>query len=384
MLIPSALLLVPTLALALPTLNSLDTTSSLQQVERNSSDNSTRFSFRDRIVPDQFSNVTFPSGPQVPPFNQSNAQPSTNESKNALSAPFTPDGGNIEQNPQSLQNEWLELALFDQIATSFSRRVFIQAGLTEADHDLIEYMAQQEVGHAVALTNMIGPDQAAKACTFQWPNFTDVQEALLFSQFVTRWGESGVLGFLPHLDSRPNAQILLQAITTESRQEMITRQLLGLSPMPVWFESGVPQAFQIFPDLFVVNQRFVPGGKPAVSTNRVLTSAGRNILVAWEEPGRSTGPNSSYTTNSTAGVPRFAAFVQQLNVTYVGLDNVNLTSRTASIRQPGNRIYGPNSAPIVNETTFLVLTDSNPFLTPYHLSLINRAVVAGPAMYIAG
>lgn len=34
---------------------------------------------------------------------------------------------------------------------------------------------------------------------------------------LTRWGESGVYGFLPHLDSRPSAQILLQSITTEVR-----------------------------------------------------------------------------------------------------------------------------------------------------------------------
>jgi hypothetical protein len=46
-----------------------------------------------------------------------------------------------------------------------------------------------------------------------------------------------VYGFLPHLDSRPSAQLLLQSITTEARQQMAYRQLAGAFPMPVWFET---------------------------------------------------------------------------------------------------------------------------------------------------
>ena len=50
---------------------------------------------------------------------------------------------------------------------------------------------------------------------------------------LTRWGESGVYGFLEHLDSRAAAEMLLQSITTEARQQMIFRQFSGLFPMPV-------------------------------------------------------------------------------------------------------------------------------------------------------
>lgn len=71
----------------------------------------------------------------------------------------------------------------------------------------------QEVGHALALTNILGADRAAKQCVYQYP-FTTVAEFVLFCQLLTRFGESGVYGFLPHLDSRPSAQILLQSITT--------------------------------------------------------------------------------------------------------------------------------------------------------------------------
>ena len=50
---------------------------------------------------------------------------------------------------------------------------------------------------------------------------------------LTRFGESGVYGFLEHLDSRAAAELLLQSITTEARQQMIFRQFEGLFPMPV-------------------------------------------------------------------------------------------------------------------------------------------------------
>ena len=54
-----------------------------------------------------------------------------------------------------------------------------------------------------------------------------------FSMKITRAGESGTFGFLEHLNSRASAQLLLESISTESRQEMVFRQLEGLFPMPV-------------------------------------------------------------------------------------------------------------------------------------------------------
>ena len=59
---------------------------------------------------------------------------------------------------------------------------------------------------------------------------------------LTRFGESGVYGFLEHLDSRAAATLLLDSITTEARQQMIFRQFEGLFPMPVWFETGISQS----------------------------------------------------------------------------------------------------------------------------------------------
>jgi hypothetical protein len=61
---------------------------------------------------------------------------------------------------------------------------------------------------------------------YQYP-FETVREWIDFSQKLTRWGESGVYGFLEHLDCRACAEILLQSITTEARQQMVFRQFEG-------------------------------------------------------------------------------------------------------------------------------------------------------------
>lgn len=57
-------------------------------------------------------------------------------------------------------------------------------------------------------------------------------------------GESGVYGFLSHLDSRPAATLLLQSITTEARQQMAFRQFSGALAMPLHFETGISQSMR--------------------------------------------------------------------------------------------------------------------------------------------
>jgi len=101
--------------------------------------------------------------------------------------------------------------------------------------EIIRFMAQQEEGHATLLTNMLG-ERAPVQCTYNYP-FTNVREFIQFNQILTRYGESGVWGFINHLDSREVGQLLAQSIATEARQQMIFRQLQGAFPMPVWFES---------------------------------------------------------------------------------------------------------------------------------------------------
>lgn len=300
-------------------------------------------------------------------------------------------------------------------------------------------MADQEIGHATLISNILGAE-APQQCNYNYP-FTNVREFVDFCQKLTRFGESGVYGFLGHLNSREAATLLLQSITTEARQQLIFRQFDGLFPMPVWFEVGVPQswawtllapyisscpanqtrlAWQNFPALWILNQpnpartnasagfnetlgagtntlnsTGITGSaacfnstdkasdcNPAITQNRSipLSYPGRVVNLTWEEPGKLVGPNNSYVTSSQAGAPAYVAWVSQLNVTYSPLTMITNTS--GSTIQPSVETFAGD--PAANGTLFIAITDSDPFLTPFNLSLINPHVVAGPALYQSG
>lgn len=66
-----------------------------------------------------------------------------------------------------LYQEWIELDLFHDILARFSVENFTAAGLTESDRFLIEFMADQETGHATLLSNLLGgPGGATPQCSF--------------------------------------------------------------------------------------------------------------------------------------------------------------------------------------------------------------------------
>ncbi|KAG8782148.1 hypothetical protein FRC12_021174 [Ceratobasidium sp. 428] len=307
----------------------------------------------------------------------------------------------------ALNQEWIELDLFRYGLKKFSDAEFEAAGLNADDRYLIEFMAEQEVGHARALGNLLGgPDNASKSCQYTYP-FDTVGEFVDFCQKLTRWGESGVYGFLPHLDSRPSAQILLQSITTEARQQMIFRQFEGLFPMAVWFETGITQSmawtllapylescpkenptikWRNFPALTITNNPngTDPNYKAAIANTRPkLSEPGRTVNFKWEDPGKKVGPkNFDYVTaTAVAGKAKYAAWISQYNVTYTKLDDVN--GNSASTKQPGALVYKDLGDPQVNDTMFIALVDTNIYLTPANLSLIDNHIVAGPAMYQA-
>ncbi|KAJ1326180.1 ferritin-like domain-containing protein [Microdochium nivale] len=393
--------------------------------------------------------VLAPSIPALPPLQQKFDYPADGQLHAPQPAPYTPNGGlgtngsapvyrvqsdfDYQSLALALYQEWIELDLFNHGLAIFSEEEFEAANLTAEDRYLIQFMAEQEVGHATILTNMLG-DQAPKQCTYDYP-FTTVREFIDFNQKLTRFGESGVYGFLEHLDSREAATILLQSITTEARQQMIFRQFNGQFPMPVWFETGIPQSWawtllapyisscpegqtrliwQNFPKLTVLNQPnaartdgsnvwndTIPGDalgtlssanisagescgescSPAVTHNRSmpLSYPGRQVFLSWDEPGQVIGPNNSYVTSTSAGAPKFAAWVSQLNVTYSPLEHV--VGNTAYTIQPNvSTIEGD---PAINGTMFLALTDLDLFVTPFNLSQINPHVRA-LSLYQAG
>jgi len=155
--------------------------------------------------------------------------------------------------------------------------------------------------------------------------------------------------------------------------------------MPVWFETGIPQSWawtllapyisecpanskrlvwQNFPGLNVLNQPNSarrnatqtgfnettgfgparPSTEPAedescVSTNTTgfscqaaisqnrsipLSYPGRKVFLEWENPGKAVGPNNSYITATSAGMPQFVLWVSQLNITYSPLTNISV------------------------------------------------------------
>ncbi|EMD37245.1 hypothetical protein CERSUDRAFT_135676 [Gelatoporia subvermispora B] len=314
-----------------------------------------------------------------------------------------------------LHQELIELDLFHNGLARFSEQEFADAGLTPEDMFLIEFMADQEVGHATMFTNMIEAAglNATKSCSYSYP-FQTVREFIDFCQKLTRFGESGTYGFIPHLDSQASASLITQAITTEARQQLIFRQFEGLFPMPEWFIPSITQSmqwtllapyitscpadsprveWQSFPALYIQNNpngTIIPAANgtfnnsiAAISTNRTALSTPGTILnLTWDSPGQSVGPNGSYSTNSTAGSPAFVAWISQLNTTYTPLTNIS--GNSGLTQQPGGNVFGNNSAPLINSTMFIAITDSDLFVTPYNLSQLNQHVVAGPAVYQSG
>lgn len=369
-------------------------------------------------------------------------------------APYTPAGGqgtngsapvyrvqsdfDYQSIALGLYQEYIELDLFHYGLATYSVADFEAAGLTAEDRFLLQFMANQEVGHATLLTNMLGSN-APKQCTYNYPSM-NVREYIDFSQKLTRWGESGVYGFLNHLDSREVGQLLLQSITTEARQQMIFRQFNGQFPMPVWFECGIPQSWawtllspyisscpsgqdqliwQNFPALHILNQpnaARINGSdvwnetrgdyantlstanisssdacvnattvgqncSPAITHNRTapLSYPGRQVFLQWDTPGKAIGPNNSYVTSTSASQPRFALWVSQLNATYSPL--LNVSGSSAYTIQPNVSTY--EGDPAINGTMFLALTDEDLYVTPFNLSSVNPHVYA-LALYQAG
>lgn len=370
--------------------------------------------------------------------------------------PYTPAGGlgmngsyplyhplsdfDYESLSLALYQELIELDLFHYGLAAFSVEDFEAAGLNAGDRFLIEFMADQEVGHATLIRNMLGVN-APQPCQYKYP-FTDVKGFVDFCQKLTRWGESGVYGFLEHLDSRASAQLLLQSITTEARQQMIFRQFDGLFPMPVWFEAGITQsmswtllapyivscpdmnlgsrklAWQNFPTLNVstpsviapLNTTEVYNAAITPATNRTtpISGPGRNVTFIYEAPGVALGPNNSYITAVGTSMPAaYVAWISQLNVTYSPF--ISSGNGTGYTIQPNGTTFPsyfgneplseitkdsgaqPNNDasanPAINGTMFVVLVDAaTPALnlTSFNLTYMNSHIVAGPAIYIAG
>ncbi|EJD42532.1 hypothetical protein AURDEDRAFT_126357 [Auricularia subglabra TFB-10046 SS5] len=306
-----------------------------------------------------------------------------------------------------LHQELIELDLFRFALQNFSAEEFNATGLGDSDRYLLEFMAEQEVGHATLIRNMIDLNTTAPYnCTYSYP-FTTVREFIDFSRLVTRFGESGTIGFLGHLDAQDSAALINDAIQTEGRQQMIFRQWQGLFPMPFWFTTSITQSMQwtllapyiatcpvdtprvnwtAFPTLNIQNNPSLLDFNQTSdvgSNETAIAGPGREVQLSWNAPGDSTGWNASYTTASRAtGAPQWVAWISQLNTTYTPLTDVD--GNTGKTVQPGGGVYGEGTAPLLNGTVFIAITDADVYVTPYNLSEIEAHIIAGPALYNVG
>jgi len=309
----------------------------------------------------------------------------------------------------ALNVEHLEYDLFGYGLGLFSEQDFINANLTADDRALIQFFQQQEVGHELLVAGLMGrPDLANSRCTYSYPNFTSILDWINFNQMITRGGESGVHGFLPHLNDRSSAGPLMEAITTEGRQQYTFRQLSGLFPITVWFETAITQSmtwtllaphikscpsknptvlWNNFPGLNITNNPAPPGLSNAVAhVTGPLTAPGRVLNLTWESPGKKVGPDLAYTTRSGAGAPKYVAWISQLGLNYTTLENIS--GNSGSTVQPGGDLWFNHTQytgdPAINGTMFVLITDGNPSLSLFNLTAIEPHIVAGPAVYQSG
>ncbi|PPQ72995.1 hypothetical protein CVT26_014511 [Gymnopilus dilepis] len=252
-----------------------------------------------------------------------------------------------------VHQEFIKLDLFHHGLAQFSAQEFEAAGLTADDRFLIEHMADQEVGHAKAISDMLGPN-AFSPCTYQY-NFTTLED-----HTARRVWDVWFLG-APQF-----AGCGADFVSIESRQQMALRHFEGLFLMPEWFEPEITQSMQWTPLA------------PYIKSCPV----GREIFFAWELPGKQVGWNNSDVTNTTAGEPKFVAWISQLNTTYTPLTNVS--GQSGQTIQPSGNISGKDTAAIVNSTMLVAITDANITVAPSNTTALNAHIVAGPACYVAG
>jgi hypothetical protein len=81
--------------------------------------------------------------------------------------------------------------------------------------------------------------------------------------------------------------------------------------------------------------------------------------------------NNSYVTSvaNESATPAFVAWISQLNVTYTPLEITG--DGMGQTMQPAGCVFDDIYNNIVNDTMFVGLTDTDLYVTPYNLSLLN-------------
>jgi hypothetical protein len=179
--------------------------------------------------------------------------------------------------------------------------------------------------------------------------------------------------------------------------------------MPEWFQVGITQSmqwtllapyikscpesntklvWQNFPALHITNNPNAsdPAYPPAITHNRTqLSYPGREVTFEYEDPGKCVGPDGKYVTSTNAlGPAKYAAWISQLNTTYVPLYDIGFNgTNTAKAVQPNQYLFSELN-PLLNGTVYVALVDEDVFVTPHNITFLNDHIVAGPALYQVG
>jgi hypothetical protein len=185
-------------------------------------------------------NVLAPSIAPAPPLPLT--YPSDGQLHSNQPAPYIPHGGlgtngtppeyvaksdfDYESLALALYQEWIELDLFHWGLARFSVADFEDAGLTAADRFLIQFMADQEVGHATVISNMLGPKHAPKQCTYNYPCTTVRGEFIM--GFPMAWAPELIFGLQSSLISRkihPSCYVtsLILIFPTKTKADKVRR-----------------------------------------------------------------------------------------------------------------------------------------------------------------
>ncbi|TFK83959.1 hypothetical protein K466DRAFT_602409 [Polyporus arcularius HHB13444] len=82
------------------------------------------------------------------------------------------------------------------------------------------------------------------------------------------------------------------------------------------------------------------------------------------QPGKNVGPDNKYNTSTKASQGKVCYMPYEVEIAADSFPSA----------------HAPNDT-FINGTVFVMVTDANPVITPFNISMLNDHVVAGPALY---
>ncbi|KAL4914806.1 hypothetical protein BDW62DRAFT_219885 [Aspergillus aurantiobrunneus] len=294
-----------------------------------------------------------------------------------MPAPYVPAGGlgtnnteprymvksdwDFESIALGVYQEYIELDLFHDGLARFTDEEFTAAGLVPEARSLIEFMANQETGHA-----------RQQAIFRQMSGLTPIDV-----WFENGWPQSWQWTMLaPYMGYCPEGQTRLAWQNFPTLRILNNPNINRISPNSRSLDGSEtvgrritdPSVSDITADNSCLNAtRTGQGCGPGIAHNRSepLSFPGKKALFEWGAPGKAVGPNNSYVISTAAGQPQFVGWSNQLNLTYSPstITGVN----TGYTIQPEGYVYDRQG--IINGMA-VMLTDLDLYVTPFNLTTL--------------